>query len=293
MRRAARPLSSSSMQPAAKSQPSTIAALFEAQVVRTPEVAALTCGDASLSYDELNTRANHLAHDLIAAAASVPSVLSASRWSARSISSSACWPSSRPAAPMRRSIPTSPHASSGCWPMPLRKSSGLHRPRGAAAGGSPWVCVDPGDVQARLARQPDRNPPMPTASSRSRPIIPPMHDLHVGLDGHSERVSNTHRGLVNRLLWMQDAPRADASDSVLQKTPCSFDVSVWEFFWPPSSVRGLVVAVPVSTRIRPTSPNGRGAAHHDDSLRPVDAACVPRWLGRVHVFRAAAGDLQR
>ena len=43
---------------------------------------------------------------------------------------------------------------------------------------------------------------------------------------------NEHRGVVNRLLWMQDAFGLAASDRVLQKTPFSFDVSVWEFFWP-------------------------------------------------------------
>src|SRR5262249_41726020 len=43
---------------------------------------------------------------------------------------------------------------------------------------------------------------------------------------------NTHRGIVNRLLWMQAAYGLDGTDVVLQKTPASFDVSVWEFFWP-------------------------------------------------------------
>ena len=43
---------------------------------------------------------------------------------------------------------------------------------------------------------------------------------------------NTHRGICNRLAWMQDAYRLTTSDCVLQKTPFSFDVSVWEFFWP-------------------------------------------------------------
>lgn len=42
----------------------------------------------------------------------------------------------------------------------------------------------------------------------------------------------SHRGICNRLLWMQDAYGLREHDRVLQKTPYSFDVSVWEFFWP-------------------------------------------------------------
>src|ERR1019366_8835694 len=57
-------------------------------------------------------------------------------------------------------------------------------------------------------------------------------------------VPNVHKGIVNRLLWMQDAYRLDGSDSVLQKTPYSFDVSVWEFFWPLMTGARLVVARP-------------------------------------------------
>jgi non-ribosomal peptide synthetase component F len=55
---------------------------------------------------------------------------------------------------------------------------------------------------------------------------------------------NTHRGIVNRLLWMQDVFHLDRSDAVLQKTPCTFDGSVWEFFWPLITGAHLVLAQP-------------------------------------------------
>ena len=42
---------------------------------------------------------------------------------------------------------------------------------------------------------------------------------------------NTHAGIVNRLLWMQSEYGLTVEDRILQKTSCSFDVSVWEFFW--------------------------------------------------------------
>jgi acyl-coenzyme A synthetase/AMP-(fatty) acid ligase len=55
---------------------------------------------------------------------------------------------------------------------------------------------------------------------------------------------NTHRAIVNRLLWMQEAYGLTPGDAVLQKTPASFDVSVWEFFWPLMTGARLVLARP-------------------------------------------------
>ena len=43
---------------------------------------------------------------------------------------------------------------------------------------------------------------------------------------------NEHRGIYNRLSWMLEKPPIDQDDRVLQKTPYTFDVSIWEFFWP-------------------------------------------------------------
>lgn len=65
-----------------------------------------------------------------------------------------------------------------------------------------------------------------------------------GSTGLPKGVVNTHAGLVNRLKWMQAAYPLDASDVVLQKTPCSFDVSVWEFFWPLVEGATLLLARP-------------------------------------------------
>jgi amino acid adenylation domain-containing protein len=59
---------------------------------------------------------------------------------------------------------------------------------------------------------------------------------------------NEHRGIVNRLLWMQEEYGLTADDCVLQKTPFSFDVSVWEFFWPLMAGARLVIARPEGHR---------------------------------------------
>ena len=52
-----------------------------------------------------------------------------------------------------------------------------------------------------------------------------------GSTGAPKGTAVSHRAIVNRLLWMQHEYALDSSDIVLQKTPFSFDVSVWEFFW--------------------------------------------------------------
>ena len=65
-----------------------------------------------------------------------------------------------------------------------------------------------------------------------------------GSTGRPKGAINTHAAILNRVQWMQAAfPLAEA-DRVLQKTPFSFDVSVWEFFWPLMTGATLVVAPP-------------------------------------------------
>ena len=65
-----------------------------------------------------------------------------------------------------------------------------------------------------------------------------------GSTGKPKGVPNVHEGIVNRLLWMQDAYQLTGRDRVLQKTPFSFDVSLWEFFWPLMTGATLVLAIP-------------------------------------------------
>ncbi|MGA9377368.1 MAG: amino acid adenylation domain-containing protein, partial [Phormidium sp.] len=65
-----------------------------------------------------------------------------------------------------------------------------------------------------------------------------------GSTGKPKGAMNTHKGICNRLLWMQETYQLTADDVVLQKTPFSFDVSVWEFFWTLGNGSRLVVAKP-------------------------------------------------
>ncbi|MEL6970793.1 MAG: amino acid adenylation domain-containing protein, partial [Bacteroidota bacterium] len=66
-----------------------------------------------------------------------------------------------------------------------------------------------------------------------------------GTTGRPKGVMNAHAGLLNRLLWTQDYFQLQQDvDVVLQKTTFSFDVSVWEFFWPLLAGVPLVISRP-------------------------------------------------
>ncbi|WP_458130728.1 non-ribosomal peptide synthetase [Pseudomonas sp. R3-41] len=65
-----------------------------------------------------------------------------------------------------------------------------------------------------------------------------------GSTGQPKGVGNTHAALAERLQWMQATYGLDASDVLMQKAPISFDVSVWECFWPLITGSQLVLASP-------------------------------------------------
>ncbi|MGW1274701.1 amino acid adenylation domain-containing protein, partial [Streptomyces sp. NPDC002491] len=84
----------------------------------------------------------------------------------------------------------------------------------------------------------------PPAHPGARPDDPAYLIYTSGSTGRPKGVVVTHRAVVNRLAWMQGAYGLTADDRVLQKTPSSFDVSVWEFFWPLLEGAAVVLARP-------------------------------------------------
>ena len=65
-----------------------------------------------------------------------------------------------------------------------------------------------------------------------------------GSTGQPKGVGNTHAALAERLQWMQATYKLDETDVLMQKAPISFDVSVWECFWPLITGCRLVLAGP-------------------------------------------------
>ncbi|WP_329210711.1 amino acid adenylation domain-containing protein [Streptomyces sp. NBC_00683] len=93
---------------------------------------------------------------------------------------------------------------------------------------------------------------VPGQSQGPDPVVGPDRAAYLiytsGSTGTPKCVELTHRGICNRLLWMQETYGLTAADAVLQKTPFTFDVSVWEFFWPLTTGARLVVARPEGHR---------------------------------------------
>ncbi|HEX6371119.1 MAG TPA: amino acid adenylation domain-containing protein [Longimicrobium sp.] len=214
--------------------------LFQAQVERTPDAVALVFEDQTLSYAELNARANRLA---------------------RHLATLGVGPEVRVGLCMERGVE-----------MVISILAVLK------AGGA-YVPLDPGYPAERLAWMvADSAVPVLLTQERLRDAIPadttarvvsvdaawdavagesaedfdggarPENLAYViytsGSTGRPKGVMNAHGAVVNRLVWMQAEYGLGADDVVLQKTPFSFDVSVWEFFWPLMTGATLVVARP-------------------------------------------------
>ncbi|MBL6449316.1 amino acid adenylation domain-containing protein [Fulvivirga sp. 29W222] len=62
-----------------------------------------------------------------------------------------------------------------------------------------------------------------------------------GSTGTPKGVMIDHKALYNRIFWMQKAYSIDSNDTLIQKTPLAFDVSVWELFWWSFTGAALVV----------------------------------------------------
>jgi amino acid adenylation domain len=218
----------------------TLHALVEAQVERTPNATAVIFEGKTRTYRELNNAANHLALRL-------------------------------------QELGTGPDTLIGvCMERSIEMVEAL---LAVLKAGGAYVPMDPGYPAERLAymlqdsqvpillTQPQLKELLPATEAqiielppdwdqglRNEQVANPISQsgpeqlaymiYTSGSTGKPKGVMNTQRGICNRLHWMQQAYQLTARDRVMQKTPFSFDVSVWEFFWPLLSGAGLVVARP-------------------------------------------------
>ncbi len=227
---------------------STLVARFEAQVDRTPRALALVFGQDRLTYLDLEQEANRIARALLAlgvhpgdvvavavprSAALVPCLLGVLKAGAAYLPIELDYPPDRIAHILESGQPSVVlRTEDAALPLPVATRTLTVRHTGPQA----WDDVEDGRVDD---------------DERGRAIHPDDTAYVIytsGSTGRPKGVAVPHRGIVNRLDWMQAAYPLTAEDRVLQKTPSGFDVSVWEFFWAHQVGAALVVAAPEGHR---------------------------------------------
>jgi len=213
--------------------------LIETQVERSPDATAVIYEDDRLNYRELNVRANQVAHYLKKLGVRPESLVGVCM--ERSVEmivgllgilkAGAAYLPLDPEYPQDRLFMMIQDSSLRVLLTQRRLANQF------TTCGTKVICLDADNHM--IAQESTSNP-----SRTATPDNVAYAIYTSGSTGRPKGVLNIHRAIVNRLLWMQDAYCLTSDDRVLQKTPYSFDVSVWEFFWPLISGAALVFARP-------------------------------------------------
>ncbi|WP_412538160.1 amino acid adenylation domain-containing protein [Longispora sp. K20-0274] len=214
---------------------SSLPALFAAQAARTPDAVAVTDAAGSLTYAALDRAANRVAHRLAALGAGRETLvgIGADRSARLVVGLLGILKTGAAYLPLDPEYPDDRLrymlADSGC--SLLLASDAL----------ADRVAGD-GVTHLRLDEEPDAPD---TAPDLVVPTDTAAYLIYTsGSTGRPKGVVNAHRGVLNRLDWMQASFDLGPDDTVLQKTPAGFDVSVWEFFWPLITGARLAMAEP-------------------------------------------------
>ncbi len=202
------------------------------------EADAVVFEDTRLSYRELDRRANQLAHLLGRRGVGPESVVGVCMERCAQLVVSLLGILRAGAA----YLPLDPeHPAERCrW---LAADAGvrlvLHRAEAPALPETDAETVALDDAWGALAEEPAEAPAVAVHGAGAAYVI-----YTSGSTGTPKGVVSCHAGLANRLLWMQERFSLTPRDRVLQKTTFTFDVSVWEFFWPLMTGSTLVLARP-------------------------------------------------
>ncbi|MFD3592555.1 amino acid adenylation domain-containing protein [Nocardia sp. NPDC058640] len=219
----------------------TLVSLLDATVAAAPDAEALVAHGARLTYADVDARVNRLARHLIAAGVG---------------------PETRVALAIRRSVdlviamyavstaggayvPIDPDQPAARTQYILDTAAPLlvlsNTDTGfTATDSAPVVCIDQVNLWAHSAA--------PITDRDRRSPLRPANTAYViftsGSTGRPKGVAVSHAAIVNQMRWWAAEFELTADDSVVLKTPATFDVSVWEF-WSPAVCGGrLVIAAP-------------------------------------------------
>ncbi|HSU17605.1 non-ribosomal peptide synthetase [Longimicrobium sp.] len=228
--------------PEAASDPSlTLHALFEAQAARTPAATAVTFEGESLTYAEMDGRANQLAHLLRARGVGMETPVAVMM--ERSLEMVVALYGILKAGGFFIPIDPEYPADRIAWMLEdcaarlvLTQERWIaHLPASPES-----IALDAAGVLDGF----DAAPVLATADADALAYV----IYTSGSTGRPKGAGNAHRGIVNRVLWMLDAIPLRADDVVLQKTPFTFDVALWEFFCPLAAGARLAVLAPGAHR---------------------------------------------
>ena len=213
--------------------------LFEEQVKRTPDAAAVVFQTQSLTFAELNRRANQLSHHLqnlgvgpeVLVGLCVERSLEMVIGLLGILKAGGAYVPLDPAYPLDR---LSFMLEDAAVPVLLTQEKLIDKLPAL------WVQVLCLDTDWELfAQQPDSNPHHQTSSQNLVYVI-----YTSGSTGRPKGAMNTHRGVVNRQLWMQQAYPLTPADKVLQLSSFSFDFSFWEILGTLSAGAQVVLPQP-------------------------------------------------
>jgi len=221
-------------------QTETLLSKFEAQVSKTPNATALVFGQRSYTYSEFNEKANQLAHFLIEKGTKTNDIIAVSL--ERSLDMMVC---------------IYGVLKAGAAYLPLDTTTPPERLRYIADNAAFKIllfnhddiipdqlenvsCFQFNEIKKSVFSQDKKQQPeIITQADHLAYVI-----YTSGSTGEPKGVKCHHKGITNRLNWMnQDYPITE-KDTLIQKTPITFDVSLWELFWPLQVGAKLIIEVP-------------------------------------------------
>ena len=213
--------------------------LFEAQAARTPDAAALVFRGDSLTYAELDGRANQLAHYLRSSGVTVEQCVAVCVQRSLEavvallgvLKAGAAYVPLNPADPAERLASILESARPQLVLTQRQASSNL-----------PQICSRSVLLDTEWERIASRSSVSPEVGIGSRNLAYVMYTS--GSSGTPKGVQVEHRAVCNHLLWMQAVLPMHQTDRILQKYPLSFDASVYEIFGPLLAGSRLILAEP-------------------------------------------------
>ncbi|KAK9718856.1 hypothetical protein K7432_005144 [Basidiobolus ranarum] len=218
----------------------TLHSWIERQVQKSPDSVAVTFLNESFTYTELNGRSNQLAHYLLSLKVSPGTMVGVCMERSFEmviallgiLKSGCAYVPIDPMLPAERVLYILKDAR-----VPVILTQTQYTYLISDISGVTTICLN-GDC-SELSTLSTLDPP-----TQGSPESPAYVLYTSGSTGNPKGVINTHRGICNRLLWMQEALSLNDTEAIVQKTPYGFDVSIWEFFWPLMIGASLVIAKP-------------------------------------------------